>query len=476
MRLSPLLTLALLAGCATTREPLHAPELDARVSYDAGDPLGGTPAPAEVATLELRTEDALVVHARIHVIDELPGERFEPLTDHVRLIVGEGGSEPRALLLTGARLATGAEAAAFADDVAERPPHEAVRAAAFDGLVLPGVTTTLSAAHVRPIEIPGEAPSERRLGIELWREQPAGDAVAIGLVVSDIVEVVEGLDTASPSIARRMRSERLILDVRLEPPYEPVAVFTPARLDPEGKLAYVLVLEVAPPTDDERGQMPERLAAVVDEVHAAATLGAERRAQLELADRIRVRRLRALDGIADVAHQRAALVELAGDVPVAGELALVGDDGTVARLCERLVARSAELRESGADPGTLTWEVEREALRMLVEQQGREELAPEHAALLLRHLGQAGRDAVTLEGTLAASRSLADFDARVLDENRFALEDATPAARVRAHDWLAVRGLAVPDYDPLADVRARRAALSAWSAAEAEAGVSEGNP
>ena len=84
-----LVPLALLAGCATTREPLRAPGIDARISYHAGDPIGGTPAPAEVETIELRPADAIAIRGRLHVVDELPGERFQPLTDHVRLIVGE---------------------------------------------------------------------------------------------------------------------------------------------------------------------------------------------------------------------------------------------------------------------------------------------------------------------------------------------------------------------------------------------------
>ena len=45
------------------------------------------------------------------------------------------------------------------------------------------------------------------------------------------------------------------------------------------------------------------------------------------------------------------------------------------------------------------------------------------------------------------------------DENLIALEDSAPAARVRAYDYLAARGKALPGYDPLAPAKARRAAL-----------------
>jgi len=71
-----------------------------------------------------------------------------------------------------------------------------------------------------------------------------------------------------------------------------------------------------------------------------------------------------------------------------------------------------------------------------------------------------------LGDALGSSASLASLRARILEENRIALEGSSPAARVRAHDWLAEQGLAVPGYDPLADGPARRAALRAWSDAE----------
>jgi hypothetical protein len=44
-------------------------------------------------------------------------------------------------------------------------------------------------------------------------------------------------------------------------------------------------------------------------------------------------------------------------------------------------------------------------------------------------------------------------------ENLVALEDSSPAARVRAFDWLAARAKAPRDFDPLGPAGQRRAAL-----------------
>ena len=60
--------------------------------------------------------------------------------------------------------------------------------------------------------------------------------------------------------------------------------------------------------------------------------------------------------------------------------------------------------------------------------------------------------------------------------NRVALEDPSPAARVRAYDWLATQDVEIPGYDPLGLPAARRAALRAWAAAAeaAPAGAESG--
>jgi hypothetical protein len=472
MRSLAVLFLPLVASCASTRQPpLAAPEVEAGLRYHAGDPIGGAPGLAEVEALELAAADALRVRGRLHVVDERPGERLEPLTDHVRLIVGEGGADPlapSAQLFTGARLATGDEARDFARDVAGRPRTEAVLAATFEGLVLPGLTTTMSVAHVQPIELAGHLPTERRLSVELWREDPADPSVSIALVVSDVVETVEGLAEATPVVARRPRREKLVLDARIRGPEGSVALFAPAQFDPDGRLAYVLVLEAdAPPGADEHADLESEVAAALAEAREGATLGAESRERLDLADRQRVRRLRALDALGDERHRRAALVELAGHAPIAGELAIAGDEETVTALCTVLGGRAEELRGLASDEGALAWALEREAVRLLVDAQSEEDLAPEHAGLLLRHSGEAGRYPGALEDALAASADLATFHARILEENRIALEDSSPAARVRAYDWLTAQGLEVPEYDPLSDPRARRAALRAWADAEA---------
>ena len=79
----------------------------------------------------------------------------------------------------------------------------------------------------------------------------------------------------------------------------------------------------------------------------------------------------------------------------------------------------------------------------------------------MRRTGEVGRSSATLADVLAGATSLASWKARLSAENRIFLEDASPAVRVRAFDWLNVRGAAPEGFDPLASLAARRAALAA---------------
>ena len=81
--------------------------------------------------------------------------------------------------------------------------------------------------------------------------------------------------------------------------------------------------------------------------------------------------------------------------------------------------------------------------------------------LILRHAGEAGRFPRLLEGLLTISVDTADYNLRLVAENRLFLEDSSPAARVRSYDWLKARGYAPANFDPLGTKGARRAALEA---------------
>jgi hypothetical protein len=86
------------------------------------------------------------------------------------------------------------------------------------------------------------------------------------------------------------------------------------------------------------------------------------------------------------------------------------------------------------------------------------------SALVLRHGGEAGHYPSSLEDAARNSIDVHTFDKRLLQENRLFLEDASPAARVRAFDWLQRRDHAPPDWDPLESKENRTGPLRVWLA------------
>jgi hypothetical protein len=83
----------------------------------------------------------------------------------------------------------------------------------------------------------------------------------------------------------------------------------------------------------------------------------------------------------------------------------------------------------------------------------------ELAAVLLSHTGQAGRNASSMAEILNGLSDREELQRRLVAENTQYLEDSSPAARIRAYDWLSARQKAPPGYDPLAPSRQRRDAL-----------------
>ncbi len=111
------------------------------------------------------------------------------------------------------------------------------------------------------------------------------------------------------------------------------------------------------------------------------------------------------------------------------------------------------------------WALERAAWVQLARSMVKENLPDALGALVLRHGGEAGNYPSILEDAARSSIDFATFQKRLEQENRMFLEDASPAARVRAFDWLKRRGGAPPDWDPLDAKKKRRAVLSSWLAA-----------
>ena len=105
------------------------------------------------------------------------------------------------------------------------------------------------------------------------------------------------------------------------------------------------------------------------------------------------------------------------------------------------------------------WHLERACYRELATRYSDDKLPDELVSVLFRHAGELGRYPGLLDDLLIESSNQDELDDRMARENFLFLEARSPAARVRALDWLEARGLAPEGYDALAPREERRAAL-----------------
>lgn len=422
--------LALLAACAAPPRPEPAPPLGVRVDHFAGTVLTG---PVADTPAQQAQEPAGCVVLRVSLLDGAPrGEWLLP-----RLVVRASDEEPFA---TRSELAAGARTGPGASARAGRLLSERVEA------VVAGGTTRLT---VQPGEDAPDAPRVPWSTLELLISRRASDPQRVELALV---------------LASGGEQERLVLDDAPASGGEPWRLELPARAPRDEALTVALELEAL-----ARGDDTERAREALERARRGieASIRAARSAASELSgeDGLRIRTDSALRALARPALERPALLFLADEAgaPLVAELALVADAETLADCLLSLRQHLASVAPDSIDAGQLGWQLESAAWRWLAGLAGDEERehAPplELAGLLLREAGEAGRYPDLLLDAVEASADLATLRARLTRENLIFLEDADPAARVRAYDWLEARGAAPEGFDPLGPADARRAAL-----------------
>ena len=141
----------------------------------------------------------------------------------------------------------------------------------------------------------------RALGL-LGKEEAQGAVEGSGQ--SDAVPVAG--DESELVVRVVPRRERLILDQVLVIDGSPIVLTTPARFDPDGRLASFVILEArsVPPETARSDAFVSRLEAVKSEVCDSALAGAGRREKLEVDERLTQRRLKAIDALGQPATVR----------------------------------------------------------------------------------------------------------------------------------------------------------------------------
>jgi hypothetical protein len=448
------LGILLASACSAPPKPAPPPPLRVELDHFAGTVLTGPTAEEagdeqEVAALGLSLRVALLPSAP-------PGELLP-----VRLVVAEGLPEP---FRTQSELARGAR----------RLPRFDQPIALWDTLLqtalLAGATSVLALEPEGTLP-DAPRPAWERLEVEVSRRRsdPAQLEVALelrGLVPLEVELEPEDLDegpareVGRASVLLVQTRERVVLEGAPRPgePAWRLVFPAPTATAPDA----VVLVELA--TASAAG--PEAVAAARERVAASRQAAAARAAGLSGAENFRIESASALDALSRRELGRPALLYLAGetDAELVAELALVADVEALGDLLAAARARLAALDEPALEPRALGWVLESSAWLWLAERAQSDDphsaLPPELTALVLRKAGEAGRWPDLLVDAVAESGSVAALRERIERENRIFLEDADPAARVRAFDWLAARGRQPEGYDPLASSEERRAALA----------------
>jgi hypothetical protein len=491
-RLAALAILAAMAGCAGSRQPqrpLAPPSLLTQSRTFLGTPLSGplvedTPMAGDRATLALAAPDVTV---SFFAMDKMPADIYPPLGPQVRLIVATLADSPVVPLarLTGAvRLIDGEPGEKILADVAAGQFGPSALIWTGHGLLLPGATVAFAVAEPAATDSVSGQSARRRMEVDLYQEASAITPQA-AILMHDFVdtapprEIEEAFTKSQAALAPGRRgvtarpppvevpppefqSEIALFD--RQPAPDAFALAAPMKFENSTSQAILAVVQISPGSSDDAHQ--KRVAEALAEIQIASDAAARQAKRIGSDPADWPGLSSAVESLAFAGRQRAGLVFLSQQTgaQITQDVVLAADEAIASHVAGAAAA-AITAAPTARDRAAIGWILERTTLRMLMQMQSDGKLPPELAAILAARAGQAGRSNGTLEEVLGNATGLQDLQNRLAAENYIFLEDSSPAARVRAYDWLTTRRLAPPGYDPLGPSKDRRAALEQASSA-----------
>jgi hypothetical protein len=432
-------------GCAARQKAaLQAPDAQVSLSHFTGGALSG---PTTQVADSSRAETAIAATVKLVALEQpLPADLLKPIDPDVRLIVSDRDPASVAPVL---RLTRGSRWTANGEQVGQlesKLSSGALGRAADMGVtelaVPPGATAVVRALDSKATN------ADSLRGVELLfraEPSPAHHQLQLSLAIEDGPNGRELAVLKSIAVGGSTN----------------MALAIPFRYS-DGRTQTVVALIQASPADDSPG-VQAALARCAADLATSASAATERPTTLALNTAAWPSYQAALQAMDEPGFRRASLIYLATETgaEVCEDCALVADDAALAQLAQQAHERvSATAAATQPTSESLGWTLDTAALSLMGQLQSDDKLPPELQSVLLRHAGQAALGVGAVQELLASAKGRSDFEQRVQAENLVALEDSSPAARVRAFDWLTARGKAPADYDPLGPPNQRRAALN----------------
>jgi hypothetical protein len=467
LRTLVLLAATLVSGCAARRPAPKAvpPAVRAAVGYTLGSPVDPSVAANAVAAAAGAGGDALVLWLEGYGLRKPPTDAGEPLAARGELVI-DSVNEPFATA------PPAAEAVRLVVDPAALPPPPDVPDAVttLRAPLPPGCTAVVTFA---PASGSAAGQTLLRVGVVAPAAGGAGPnrprLLVTGQSAAPKDEPVTGDEPAVPG--ERGRERTLVLDWPLPDTAGEFALLFPGQAPPaandtSGRRRKRQPKKVAAPPATVWRVRLEPAAGDAEAVQAAAHILAGLRTPAQAPPITRGALLSAVlapPAAGGDASLRRALLSVCGEAgsDLASEAALLLEGKPLASTSEQ-VAASLAAAPADADTVQLGWLTDRAALAALAKLETGNALPPAGAAMLSARYGEIGRDVGALAELAAASATRADFDTRVRAENLILLDDASPASRVRAFEWMARRNEAPPKYDPLGPSAERRRAIDEY--------------
>lgn len=473
-------TYGLLAGCVGQKQnvPLPAPAAKVSANHFYGTPVSG-PVPEDTAaaitapTTQNVSDSAdasstQAVVARFYVLEKMPLQALEPVGGYAQFITASRGGMP---VLPTTKLTIGGRFAILQtpDDLWKKlssyPFGRQTLVATVPGVLRSGQTVSFMIEDPESIlDTLAGKPVHRKVTVQLYRPtQQKNGTLSLAIVLEDIADtpvrsrpVSDNSEdpgappTTQPTSIRTQRELALLSLPPMKGDEQCVAVLLPFRFAgyaSEGLAAVLQLGTLAEGVDDLVAKADADVAAASEAVKKVTTRPVDTDSGL----------VQGLRSLANSETRRASLIFLASQTQaqLSADFALAAD----ADVLEQYSAVVAKRISAENPPSDLGWQLDRIAFEMLAQAGSKRRMRSELRAVLTSFAGEAGRHASSLEELSQNLTSREELMNRLVAENLIYLEDNTPAARIRAYDWLAVHDKAPEGYDPLGRRKDREAAL-----------------
>jgi hypothetical protein len=431
-----------LVGCrSAARQPVQAPNVSVQVEHFSGTPISG---PVAQAPPEPGPADALALRVSFIAMTTMPVGNMESIGAHARLITVTQGDMP---VLPATRLTNQTQVAMNEDGAAKLVEQIHARhfgpAAEIRSIVTaapPGTTAALSISS-----------GARRLAVELSqpaKTAPPASASATTRAIDKYLRVALVMEDQSP-----LRELVLLEDLTIEQPRR-LLLATPFQFDGVSPAwAVAIIIEASHGSDD--AAHVEALAQAMEQVRASVAQASDRPQIGPIESDEWAGHRSAIEQLSRPGNRRAAMIFLADrtGAPICSDVALSADDALLAALATKIAER---LKSPSDSPGLL---LDLCALELLAQLGNDNKLPQEMNSVLVLHCGEAGRHVSSMEEATRGVATRQDLTNRLVAENLIYLEDNSPAARVRAFDWLQAMRRGPAGFDPLGSNQQRREAI-----------------